>query len=336
MQVLQKYGYTQRFFRRVSERRPPRASCWEGPDGAVLDLHVCDPRIRAPWDEVSIIDRMLDQPALRVLSQDRFWMLPTPEAMVVHAVHHAHIGAASSDRMQTIMDIARLLPRSDVNRVMALANDVNLGALTLSLCTQAGDLAEFSVPTVVEVSPARKRRDYPRPIGRAVQVLWDAPGVIVERWPTRREFVALWSVRDLRRGLYALWLLGGRMRPIERAVTVGFGGFIKPQGTSADLGRDRRRRVVTPPHLRGRPVVVTVISGDPYAQLLFIDGKSHGVLDGTARVRLSDAPPALEVSLRLLGDPPEMRMVRAVRDDVRIVIAPIGIDATPGFEGSWT
>lgn len=326
VQVLRDSGYTPRFFRRVSSRRPPKAMCWEGPGGAVLDLHVCDERTRAPWKRTSIIDRMLDKPALRVPSQNRFWMLPSPEVLVVHAVHHAHVAAATSDHAQAILDIARLLPYCDMDRVMALATDVDLGPLTLSLCMRASDLSDTSLPIVAEEVSRRMRRDAYPASGGLFRVLLDASAVIAERWPTRGEVVALRSVRDLRRLPYALWLLGGRMRPVERAVSVSLGGFLRAEGLSADLGRDRRRRVVTPQVLRGGPVEVTITSGDPYAQLLFIDGVSHGVIQGTARVRLDNVPSSLEVSLRLLGDPPGTSGMRADCDGVRIVIARIDHD----------
>lgn len=335
MQALRDSGYTPRFFRRVSSRRPPKAMCWEGPDGAVLDLHVCHGTTRAPWTRASIIDRMLDQPALRVFSQNRFWKLPSPEAMIVHAVHHADVGAAASDHAQAILDIARLLPHCDMNRVMALATDVNLGPLTLSLCMRSSDLSDRSLHIVADVGSWRTRRDANAATGKAFRAVLDAPAVIAERWPTRGEIADLRSTRDLWRIPYSLWLLGGRMRPVERAVSIRLGGFLRTEGASADIGRERRRRVATPLGLRGGPVEVTVTARDPYAQLLFIDGVSHGVIQGTACVRLENAPSCLEVSLRLLGDPPGASGRRADRDGVDIVIAKIGHDAAgPEIQGA--
>ena len=49
---------------------------------------------------------------------------------------------------------------------------------------------------------------------------------------------------------------------------------------------------------------MSVACQDPYARLLFIDGVSHGVIDQAASVRLMIAPESIEVSMRLLGDPP--------------------------------
>jgi hypothetical protein len=59
--------------------------------------------------------------------------------------------------------------------------------------------------------------------------------------------------------------------------------------------------------------------------LIFVDGVSHGVLEQSTTIRVQRAPRSMEVSMRLLGEPPS------------ITLAPIDVAVVEPVEAStWT
>jgi len=292
--ALRTCGFSPRFYRRIDDASPPRASCWEGPQGQLVDLHIGDPSRR----QSDILDLMLASPPRHADSQTRRWPLPSPAQMVVHAASHAHVGAASSDLVQSLVDVARMLPLVDADELSDLAR------ATASVRSLRHLLAVLTSVTGQEqrtVSPRRAERTSRvarRIAGEASRV----PAVVRERsGPVPRE-----RNDHLRAWLYRPWFRAGQVRHLERLACRALGGFLR--AGSVDLPRDRRRKIVIPRELHGRPVKIQITCPDPYARLLFIDGVSHGVLHRFSSVTLACAGPSLEVSARLLGEPPSRGM----------------------------
>lgn len=287
--ALRAGGFIPRFFRSIDDHDVPDASCWEGLQGQVLDLHVAHPGRRSPH----ILDLVVASPPMIVTSQGRPWSLPSPSAMAVHAASHAQVGAADSDVTQALLDLAQLLPQADPSDLERLAR---AAGATGPLAALAGELGEMGVrgcevPVVVRTEPlARVGRRITSDVGRIPRVLRE-----------RRAQAPHQKYPHLRSGLYRPWFRAGQLRPLERVVSQTVGGFLR--SGALDLPRDRRRRVVFAHHLRDQAVTLTVTCGDPYARLLFIDGVSHGIIQGVATVTLPRAGRSVEVSLRLLGDP---------------------------------
>lgn len=287
--ALRAHGFTPRFFRPIDDQGVPDSSCWEGPQGQIFDLHVGHPRRRPSH----ILDLVVASPSMIVTSQGQSWPLPSPSAMAVHAASHAQVGAAASDVTQALLDLARLLPLADAGQ---LGRWARAAGVTGPLAALAGELGELGVPGC-DVPAAVRTEPLARAGRRVTSDARRIPRVLRER-RARAPHV---TNPHLRTWLYRPWFRAGQLRPLERLVSQTVGGFLR-EG-ALDLPRDRRRRVVVPHHLRGQAASLTVSCGDRYARLLFIDGVSHGVIDGVATVTLHRAGRSVEVSLRLLGDP---------------------------------
>ncbi len=296
VRILRNAGFSPRFFRRITDADPPSASCWEGPDGQILDLHIG----RAGRKRGDVIDAMFASPAMRIDSQGRSWPTPSREVMAVHAASHARTGAAASDHIQAVLDLALILPGTDPVTLEATARTCGASA---ALARLQQELADTTGEPMRIVRPHRAEPLISRIehlAGAAVRL----PQVLSERASECPEITGA----NVRSGAYRLWRRSGDLRPIERAVFQTFGGFLH-EG-SLDTARDRRRRIEVPPVLWGRMVEVRVTCADPYARLLFVDGVSQGVLNRAAKIRLERAPRTFELSLRLLGDPPSTELAK--------------------------
>lgn len=300
--LLRRMHVTPRFSRVVDDSAMPRASCWVGPQGQILDLHVGNPSRRG----VNVLDVVLDGPGITAESQGRTWRLPTLEAMVVHAAAHAGVGASVTDHAQAVLDLSRLLPRTDPRALEELAQRTRV---VWELDVLQGALADL---TGQARAPRRSRTATTlSAIGRTVDHVRDEarrlPQVLAERTAGEDgRDVTFTTTGRARTRLYRMWQATGQLRPLERAICRVLGGFVVTG--SIDLPRDRRLRVHVPPILHGRSATITLTCPDDYARLLFIDGRSHGVIDGDATVRLTAAPRSVEVSMRLLGSPPHADM----------------------------
>ena len=294
VRILRNAGFSPRFFRRITDANPPSASCWEGPGGQILDLHIG----RAGRKRGDVIDAMFASPAMRIDSQGRSWPLPSRELMAVHAAAHARTGAAVSDHIQAVLDLALILPGTDPLTLEAIARRCGASAALARLQLELVAVTGQPMPIVrpLRAEPLTSRID--RIAGAAVRL----PQVVSERTSERPVSTGA-NVRD---GLYRFWRRSGDLRPLERVVCRTFGGFLR-EG-SLENPRDRRWRIEVPQVLRGRMVEMRVTCADPYARLLFVDGVSHGVLDRVATIRLERAPRIFELSLRLLGDPPTIEL----------------------------
>lgn len=301
---LRTHGYVPRFFRRIDASSPPRSSCWAGPEGQVVDLHLGDPSRRHP----SVLDLMLASPPRYVQSQSRQWPLPSPAAMAVHAASHAQVGAAPSDFVQSLVDVSRLLPLADEDELRELSRAT---ATTGPLRHVVAELTSVTRGERPAMSP-RRAESFSRAIATILGEAQRLPAVVRERnAPSPSE-----SGPHVRGWLYRPWYRVGQIRHLERLVVRACGGFLR-EG-SIDLPRDRRRKVVFPRDLQGHPIKIQITCRDPYARLLFINGVSYGVLQACSAITLTCSAPSLELSARLLGEPPSREMGEMYVEVIRL------------------
>ncbi len=292
--ALRDGGFSPRFFRPIDDQDVPDASCWEGSYGQLVDLHVGRPGRRSP----RILDLIVSAPPAIVSSQGRHWPVPTPAAMAVHAASHAQVGASASDVTQALLDLARLLPLADTADLGRWARAAGATGPLSALSQELRELGMRGCETPVAV----RTEPLTRVAWRITSDVGRIPRVLRERSAQAPDV----TYPHLRNWLYRPWFTAGQLRPLERLVSQTVGGFLR-EG-ALDLPRDRRRRVVIPHHLRGHAVRLTVTCADPYARLLFVDGVSHGVIQGVAHVSLDQVRGSIELSLRLLGDPGSVDM----------------------------
>ena len=292
--ILRDLGFWPRFFRRIDDADPPRAICWEGPGGHILDMHIGYARRKRS----SVIDAMFARRPRWVSSQGREWPLPTDEAMAIHAAVHARTGAAVSDHIQSVLDLALILPRTDPRVLGAMARSLRgagpVGRLQREL------VAITSRPmAIVGVSPIEP---WVVGLGRTAAEVARLPEVLTERAPTH----PIATSPNVRSRAYRMWRRTGYLRPVEQLVARTLGGFL--HRGSLDTPQDRRGKIEVPLGLRGQPIDLRITCADPYARLVFVDGVSHGVLEYATTIRVQRARDSIEVSLRLLGDPPSLEL----------------------------
>jgi hypothetical protein len=109
------------------------------------------------------------------------------------------------------------------------------------------------------------------------------------------------------------------MRPLERVICRAFGGFLR--SGESDLQRDRRRHIPVPHSLCGRPIRVVIDCDDPYERLIFVNGIKFGTIDSSLTITLEKAPKSLELSLRLLGEPPLSRHAPSTIGPITVAIS---------------
>ena len=292
--ILRALGFWPRFFSRINDAAPPRVSCWEGPGGHILDLHIGDARRKRS----SIIDAMFASQPRLVSSQDREWPLPSVEAMAVHAAVHARTGAAVSDHVQAVLDLSLILPGTDLHVLGSLARSLRAAGPVARLQCELVAITARPMP-IVGVSPIEPLA---ATLGRTAADLARLPEVLKERAPTQ----PIATAPNVRSRAYRIWRRIGHLGPVERVVARTVGGFLR--SGSLDTPRDRRRRIEVASGLRGRPIDLRITSADPYARWIFIDGVSHGFVENSTTIRVERAPASMEVSLRLLGDPPSLEL----------------------------
>ena len=309
--IMRDLGFWPRFFSRIDDTAPPQVSCWEGPGGHILDLHVGDARRKRS----SIIDAMFASQPRWVSSQDREWPLPTDEAMAVHAAVHARTGAAVSDHVQAVLDLSLILPRTDPHVLGSLARSLRAAGPVARLQRElvAITARPMAIVGVSLIEP------WAATLGRTAADLVRLPQLLKERTPTQ----PVATGPNVRSSAYRSWRRVGYLGPVERLVARTVGGFLR--SGSLDTPRDRRRKIEVAWELRGRPIDLRITCADPYARWIFIDGVPHGFVEHSTTIRVQRAPDSIEVSLRLLGDPPSLEL------------APLEMSiAEPGEVPVWT
>lgn len=288
--LLRTMSFHPMYFRVIDDADPPRESSWRSPAGHIIDLHLGNPRKR----HVDVLDLLLLDPADNVDSQGRSWPIPRAEGLVVHAAAHALKGSAASDHLQALLDLASVLSRADGSAVFTKAHSLALTQPLAELQRELGRTTGMGVPITprrrFEAVIVRKRRIRIR-LGTMRQILRD-------RALTTRPSLG----SNVRRRLYTAWLRTGQARPLERIVHFTFGGFLR--SGHLDFGRDRRFRFDIPSHLHRRPIRITVMCEDPYERMIFVNGIRRGAVESRTAFDLDSAPRSVEISLRLLGDPP--------------------------------
>lgn len=299
---LRQEGFEPRFFRRISTARPPESASWEGPEGQIVDLHVA--ARRSP--NRSILDWAIRAPSIPVESQGIRWPVPPPEVMLIHALIHARLGAASSDHAQALLDVEVLLPRVNTRRLLDLASRTRTLGLVHLISAELADVrSDISCESAHSSAHSEHSgRAWKRSLRQDLQRARTLPTVIVERRPNRRDLRRVFHQRGVRRAVYIPWLVIGQLRPVERAAYKVTGGFLLQVGSELHLERELRVRAPVPPRIVGRNAHLVVACSDPRARVLFVNGISTGVVSGFARVFVERIPPSIEVSARFLGDPP--------------------------------
>ena len=293
--ILRNLNFSPSHFRVIDDSDPPSGSSWDGPHGHIIDLHVGDPGRRSP----ELLDVLLCEQPTMTTSQGRTWPVPSPEALIVHSAMHARKGSAVSDHIQSLTDISLLLPLADDDRLRTLARRVRVTHTLAFLLDEISRITNSpaNIPTI----HGRRREPLIVSVRQFI-----ARATTFER--VRRERITDKPVLDgtnIRRSLYRMWFQTGQMRPLERVICRAFGGFLR--SGESDLPRDRRRHISVPHSLRGRSVRVVVDCDDPYERLIFVNGIKFGTIDSSLTITLEKAPKSLELSLRLLGEPPLSR-----------------------------
>jgi hypothetical protein len=291
--VLRSLNFSPTYFRVIDDSDPPSDSSWEGPHGHIIDLHVANPERRSP----ELLDVLLSEQPSKTTSQGRTWPVPSPEALIVHSAMHARKGSAVSDHIQSLIDISLLLPLADSDRLRSLARRVRV---THPLSFLLEEISRITNSTSSTPAIEEWRAE---PFIVSIRQFFTR-ATTFER--VRRERVTTRPALDntnVRHTLYRIWFQTGQMRPLERIICRAFGGFLR--SGESDLPRDRRRHIAVPHSLRGRCIRVEVDCGDAYERLIFVNGIKFGTIEKKLTITLDHAPKSLEISLRLLGEPPQ-------------------------------
>jgi len=316
--ILRNLNFSPSYFRVIDDSDPPSDSSWEGPHGHIIDLHVADPKRRSP----ELLDVLLgDKPSMPT-SQGRTWPVPSPEALIVHSAMHARKGSAVSDHIQSLIDISLLLPFADRDRLRSLARRVRV---THPLAFLLEEIARIT-NSHSHIPVIERRRTEP-PIVAIRQFVTRA--LTFER--VRRERITTSPTldsRNVRRFLYRVWFQTGQMRPLERVICRTLGGFLR--AGELDLPRDRRRHVEVPLSLRDRSIRVQIDCDDPYERLIFVNGIKFGTIDKCSTITVDAASKSLEISLRLLGEPPQSRAKPTTTSPITVTISDVtAMSTTP-------
>lgn len=290
--ILRNLNFSPTYFRIIDESDPPSDCSWEGSHGHIIDLHVAHPNRRSP----ELLDLLLAEPPSMIASQGRTWPVPSPEALIVHSAMHARKGSAVSDHIQSLIDISLLLPQANNDRLGSLARRVRVTHPLSFLLEEISRITNSASST-----PAiEKWRAEPAivSIRQFVTRATTFERVRRERVTTRPSLEAT----NIRRTLYRMWIQTGQMRPLERVICRTLGGFLR--SGESDLPRDRRRHIAVPHSLRRSSIRVLIDCDDPYERLVFVNGIKYGTIEKKLTITLEQAPKSLEISLRLLGEPP--------------------------------
>jgi hypothetical protein len=195
-----------------------------------------------------------------------------------------------------LIDISLLLPLADSDRLRSLARRVRVTNPLTFLLEEISRITNStsSKPVITK----RRAEPFIVSLRQFITRVASFERVRRERVTTRPALDAT----NIRRTLYRMWIQTGQLRPLERFICRAFGGFLR--SGESDLPRDRRRHITVPHFLRGRSIQVRIDCDDPYERLIFINGIKYGTIEKSLTINLEHAPKSLEISLRLLGEPP--------------------------------
>lgn len=303
---------------------------WKSPAGGIIDLHVASSRQYGGL--------LTDEPQVRMVL-DVPLRVPSPELSVCIAAHHAQLGSATSDYIQGLLDIYRLLPLCDVaeltralrhthqgnffvqvvEHLRTLGADpdpylrgVDLEALTPSLDPDAKPPLALSQASLASMAA---RLSSPVTLANRVRLLRRSPTYLA--WLSAG-YIRPWEERVVRR-------TGGFLPPPPEALTVGTPLEVTPRSTLTQTavitairipGIEDRIRIRLPHASRARIRFSPLDKSSLASRMVFVNGTMHGYFPpfdaSSVAIEVTPIDGSVEMSLRLHK--------RASQDDFAITV----------------
>lgn len=276
---------------------------WDSPQGSVIDLHTTDGRL-APFRD------MLMEPGVRATIANTEITIPSREFVFALAVWHAQSATASTDRIQTLIDLATVCDAVDPSRarsIVASAGLLDTADELLSRLSQLGLIADQAAAPFRWRSfrdRAAKSRVRGATMLRLARRALSTPSIAAHRKLTAVERTAL--RRDDVRLLYRIWANLGQLRPVEVLACDRLNGLLGSGGQPGPIPtRDHRIRIPAEPGRPGRlriEVTMAPTGGLTASRALFINGRLHGFVPlADGGIGVYDVTPTqdfAEISLR--------------------------------------
>jgi hypothetical protein len=252
---------------------------WESKKGALLDMHSTHgkPRIFSDLFKEDGVSAPLTGTVVRI---------PSPELMFALGVWHGEKAGATTDHIQTLLDLGILLKHTKLSSARAALIRSNLlesarkdietlGAMGLvspheNVALRSGSPADRLQETFAQL---KNIGDFGGRLIRLPRVMW-------RRRITRLQQMNLAAEGGMRARLYQLWVNLGQLGPLEVAIHKYLGGFGEFKQVGGPIPeRDFRIRIDGP---NGVPGVLLIhfslgSRGKNLAQRkLFINGTAHG------------------------------------------------------------
>jgi hypothetical protein len=212
---------------------------WRDATSGSIDVHAVRARQR------DLLGMVLRAPARVGRLATGVVPIPPPELMLLHAVAHGRAAVATTDSVQSSVDVALLIARCEPARLRAAARVLGM---VPALAEVLADLDSLGIPLPQSAHGLRlvARSDRIRAAEvKAVSAAQFAvrarelPGLVAGRWPGGADVS-----RARRIGVgYAAWLAAGQLRPLESVLVRRHGGLLEAPVRSLRVGESVTVRV---------------------------------------------------------------------------------------------
>jgi hypothetical protein len=254
--------------------------------------------------------------------------IPPPELLIMHSIHHGQIGVQTSDEIQSLLDVRRLIDFANVERLQEFSNKLHFDALLDTYLQKLARVTgEASLLRISQGNHLWNKVKYSQ--DQALEIL-----ARLREYPSIRKSRSISSQKLLRvfkdfrghRVAYCLWLYTSKLRQVERLFCLSLHGFLKkPSRTlriapgveysvnndhgevtfnsSASLSQDWRFSFL--PEIGRKRLKLSMRSESFKVQsfLVFVNGMVLGVTDknieGVHSLELLHPSSQIEISMRL-------------------------------------
>jgi hypothetical protein len=288
-----------------------------------IDLHVMEDR-----NPALLFQLMLSTPPKICELMDVRIKVPTPELLILHAIHHGNLGVQSSDRIQALLDTHRLVAVADKVELVRLSTKVHFTDVLEEYFSELKELTG----TDFNLGISKSAREWHRlnykfsRFSDVLKSLKNLSSIRKSRSVGRDVLFEVLRKFPGHRFAYAAWLFLGKLRPLERFFNKGIGGFLKsPQSTlvinqdfqySKDYthgqvqfnpfsgrSQDWRFAFDLPPHTNRLLISMRSKTFAVQGFLIFVNGLLGGVTDhnpeGSHKLEIHNPARHIEISLRL-------------------------------------
>lgn len=288
-----------------------------------IDLHVMEDRRPARLFELIMATppRICDFMELKI-------NIPSVELLILHSMYHGRMGIQSSDEIQSLLDLQRLLPFADRSELLRVGNTLHfndmLGDYLDTIEEVTGETSSIQISQVTRVW--QRFKFTLSGIVTLLKRIKELPSIRRARVVNMRDVTKIARRFPGHRFTYAFWLLSGKLRPLERFLYKRQGGFLdlpkmlmvlnsdneySTKNTHnriqfspyASPSQDWRFSFTLPRDTNRVTISMTSRSFGDQSFLIFINGLLGGVTDrnqlGTHRLEVFKPAEKLEISLRL-------------------------------------